>query len=217
MGGLNINRRRFMITGSVGFTVLAALIALLCATGTVFAALPFAGIGGFTVEADEITGTGFELIPAVTDVNQVGGSSEGSTKSLWPAAQNYLETTTIRGLCITKEVDISKLGLSGSKCLIQVKASGEVTGSGVLMYLTSLEAKEASFTSLEMDENMPVSNPHYYTDPANGERVRLTPESGAEIGQKAPEMKLVEPKITCHYMKNDQITIPGMSVELSIV
>lgn len=212
MGGLNINKRRFMITGSVGFGILAVLLALLIATGSVFAAIPMTGMGGFEVSATRISGTGFELIPAVTDINGEGTNPE----SLWPAAQNYLATTTIDGLKITKTLDIGKL-MPGKKCEIVVSAANGVTGEGVLMYLTNLTADSASFTSLEMDENMPVAHPHKYKLPGSTTELTLTPSTGAEIGQKAPNMELINPKITTHYMKNDKITIPGMKVSLNII
>lgn len=74
---LSIERKRFWMFSGIGYTALAVVISLLFFTGTVFAAFPLTGIGGFVIAADKITGTGFKLYP------QIGETSE---KSVWPQA-----------------------------------------------------------------------------------------------------------------------------------
>lgn len=212
MGGFNVNRKRFLVSGSFGFGMLVVLLAVLITTGSVSAAIPITGFGGFEVKAERIYGENFELVPTFSDTNGEGTDPE----TLYPAAQNYLERATIDGLQLKKVLDISKV-MPGKKVEIIITSGDGVTGEGVFMYVTSMLADSASFTTLEMDENMIAQQPAYIKDPVTGNKERVTPETGAEIGQKAATMELTNATITCTYMANDKITIPGMNLELNLI
>jgi len=206
VGGLNIQRKRFFMTGSIGVAVLAILLTLLVATGSVFAAFPVAGIGGFVIAADTITGQGFELIPSVTDTND---SSVGpATQGKWPCAQTCMSDVVIDGLVITKDIALGPLGPlmfnNKTHTLVKVTAGNGVHGTGLVMQMSGLTCNKADFpNAMEMDENMATSKPS-----------ALTPVAGVPIGMNAPKIVLTTAQVNTHNMKADTMSIPSMALSI---
>lgn len=196
-GGLNINRRRFALAGSAGFSALAVILVALFLTGTVFAAFPIAGVGGFVIKANSISGTNFELIPAVGDTEK---------QSAWPQAQVTMDSVSIVGLNLSKELDVSAL-FPGVVDMVKVviTATDTTTGNGLVLNTTGIEADSASFNTLLIDERFNASHPN-----------SITPATGAEIGLKASSLTLTNAQLNTHYMTTTSITIPGMSLGLEL-
>ncbi len=188
MGVLHIDRKRFLIMGGVGYAALIALLAALLFTGTVFAAFPLAGIGGFVVAADEIIGSGFKLSPAI---------GETSEKSLWPQAGVELDSVTIKGMNLSKELDVSgSLGNYGiHKVLVEIIATQDVQGQGVNMRITGMVADRAEFSSMEVNEK-------YSENPLN------------KLGLTADTMELTNPELNAHALSTQSIAIPGMKLKI---
>lgn len=205
MGGFSIQRKRFLMTGSIGVAVLAILLTLLVATGSVFAAFPISGIGGFVISASTITGQGFELIPSITDTNDssVGPAVQGK----WPCAQTCMDDVVIDGLKITKDISLGPLSqilFNGTKThsVVTVTAGNGVHGTGLVMQMTGLTCDNASFpNAMEMDENMATSKPS-----------ALTPLAGVPLGMNAQKIVLTNAQVNTHNMKASTMSIPTMAL-----
>lgn len=227
MGSLNVNRRLFKRSAGISFIVLVALVTLLVATGTVFAAAPIAGVGGFVINASTIHGTNFELIPALTSTN-TGSSASGMQneyQKVYPAAQVYLGTATINDLDLWKNISLAAIsGAFGipnvSYVKVEIKASGQVTGSELTMNATDIAAGNATFGNMVMAENLPTQHPNKLTlmqasttttdifgDPIN---------TGVQIGMSADTFDMTSGIINTHYMKASSMSIPGMTLQLHL-
>ncbi|PZN13406.1 MAG: hypothetical protein DIU69_00555 [Bacillota bacterium] len=134
-----MNRRRFWMAAAAGYLALAVVLATLIATGTVFAAFPLSGIGGFVVAADRIEGTGFSLTPALDNTSEQG---------IWPQGAVQLAEVKIRGLNLSKELSIGTL-----RAIVEISAEGTVNGTGVTMNISGMKADRAEFSEMKIDEN----------------------------------------------------------------
>lgn len=232
MGSLNVNRKLFKRSSGISALVLIALITLLVATGTVFAAAPIAGVGGFVIEADDIYGTDFELIPALTSTNTGNGVAKSQTsipneyQKVYPAAQIWLGSADIDGLDLWKNISLEAIAASFgipdvSYVKVQIKASGTVTGQGLTMNSTDIAAGNAAFTDMIMMENLPTEHPNKLTfmqqDSAVTEDIFGDPiNTGVQIGMSASAMSMQDGIINTHYMKADSMSIPGMTLQLKL-
>ena len=196
-GGLNISRRRFALAGGAGFSALAVILVTLFLTGTVFAAFPIAGVGGFVIKAPSISGTAFQLIPAVGDTEK---------QAAWPQAQVTMDTVSIVGLDLTKELDVSAL-FPGAVDMVKVviTATGTTTGSSLVLNTTGITADSANFGTLLIDERFAAAHPN-----------AITPATGAEVGLGSSTIALTNAQLNTHYMTAASMTIPGMSVALDL-
>ncbi|MGE5416306.1 MAG: hypothetical protein ACM3UZ_06040 [Acidobacteriota bacterium] len=161
MGSLNINKRRFAAAGSLGFIALVTVLVTLMMTGSIYAAFPMAGVGGFVVEATKIQGSGFDLVPNIHDSNISNnyqeirpwmGMAEARIDDLFTGDNG------ITGLHLYKNIDVTHISpvLFGACKYMQVRvdASSKVTGRGVFMDAERIEAGQAIFNGMIMDENM---------------------------------------------------------------
>ncbi|WP_051330828.1 DUF6230 family protein [Aneurinibacillus terranovensis] len=185
---LNINKRRFLTAGGLGFGGLGVLLITLFSTGTAFAAFPLTGIGGFVVSATDITGTNFKQYPAV------GQSSE---KQMLPEAAIELDSSTIKGLNLSKDLDVSsQLGPLGiSKVRVVITADGDVTGGGMKMRVSGLTADMASFSNLDIEE-------HYDSDPLK------------KLDLQAPSLHLTNAQLNTHSLLANTMNIPNMKFKI---
>lgn len=209
MGGLNVNRKRFMITGAAGFAALLAVLTLLVATGTIFAATPIAGMGGFMVKADEIQGTNYEMLPSLTDSN-----NEGNNVGTIPAAQNYMQSVKIKGMVLEKVIDANAI-MTGKKVKIVITSdpSQWVVGTGLVQQASYIVAESAEFPSGQLiDENLGGQESLWSSS-------LLTQQKGgiADIGLQAPAIALKNAQIVTHRLKVDSMTIPNMKVSLELL
>lgn len=177
MGSLNVNRKLFKRTSGISFIALLGLLVLLVATGTVFAAAPIAGVGGFMIEADSINGSDFELIPALTSTNTATGNgniiAQGGLKNqyqrVYPAAQVWLGDVSIEGLNLWKNIDLTAIAAAFgipdvSYVKVAIGATGTVTGSNLTMNATDIVAGDAAFTNMLMMENLDAQHPNHLTN-----------------------------------------------------
>lgn len=231
MGSLNVNRRLFKRSAGISMIALIALLTLLVATGTVFAASPIAGVGGFTIAADTISGSDFELIPALTSTNTGGGSGAypGNLKNeyqkVYPAAQVWLGGADITGLNLSKNISLaaiaSTFGIpSVDYVKVEIKASGTVHGDNLLMNTTDIAADDALFGTMVMMENLDTQHPNKLTAMQTG--TVTTDEfgdpinTGVQIGMSAATMAMTNGVINTHSMKADSMDIPGMTLQLKL-
>lgn len=250
MGGLNINKRRFAAAGSLGFIALVTVLVTLMMTGSVYAAFPVAGVGGFVVEATNIVGDGFDLIPNIHDTNISNNYQEirpwmGQAEA---RIDDLMGTNGIDGLHLYKNIDVTHISpvLFGACKYMQVcvDASGTVHGRNVLMDAQRIEADEAVFDNMIMDENLSyrdlahtkaikkaeihLSSENMYTAANNISAAYgvptgsflganggiATPNMGAEIGIAATHFTLTNAKLNAHFLKADQMIIPGLTLSI---
>lgn len=188
MGSLfTVNTKRFAIAGGAGFAALIALLAMLLLSGTAFAAFPLSGVGGFTISADKITGTGFKLYPAIGETEQRGAWGQGAID---------LATADITNLVLTKNINTeSALGAYGIKSIDVVVTGGNVSGQNLKLRVTGIQAASTSFTGLEVQE-------HKTDNPLN------------VIDLSAPSLTLEKPSLNTHYLSAGSITIPNMKLKV---
>lgn len=237
MGSLNLNRKLFKRSAGISFIALVALLALLVATGTVFAAAPIAGVGGFVIEADAIDGNDFELIPALTSTNTAHSDPAGANplanqyQKVYPAAQVWLGDVSIDGLNLWKNISLVAIahtfGIQNvSYVKVAIGATGTVTGSELIMNATDIVADEADFTNMIMMENLPTDHPNPLTNaqktngvtqgPYEGIGVDNPINTGVQIGMSADTMYMENGIINTHYMKAGEMKIPGMTLQLQL-
>ncbi|MGE5405203.1 MAG: hypothetical protein ACM3PP_09710 [Candidatus Saccharibacteria bacterium] len=252
MGGLNINKRRFMAAGSLGFIALVTVLVTLMMTGSVYAAFPLAGVGGFVVEATKIAGNGFDLVPNLHDTN-ISNNYQEVRPWLGQAEARIDDLNTgtngIDGLHLYKNIDVTHISpvLFGACKYMQVcvDASQQVKGTNVVMDAQRMEIGKAVFNNMIMDENLS------YRDLAHTKRIKnaeihlssenmyasanaisrskglpnagpylsanggnATPTMGAEIGIAADSFVLDNAKINAHFLKADQMIIPGLTLSI---
>lgn len=231
MGSLNLNRKLFKRSAGLSFIALVALMTLLIATGTVFAAAPIAGVGGFVIEAQSINGSDFELIPALTSTNTGYAEAKSATsipneyQTVYPAAQVWLGEVTIDGLELWKNISlraITHLFDIPNVDYVQViiKAADGVAGENLTMYATDIAADEAVFSNMVMMENLPTEHPNkltYMQTSGTTEDIFHDPiNTGVQIGMSADTMEMNSGIINTHYMAAEHMSIPGMTLQLHL-
>jgi hypothetical protein len=231
LGSLNVNRKLFKRSAGISFIALAALITLLVATGTVFAAAPIAGVGGFVIEADLIDGSDFELIPALTSTNTGNGVLESQTsmpneyQTVYPAAQVWLGDVTINGLNLWKNISLEAIASAFdipnvSYVQVIIEAADGVAGANLTMNATDIAAEEAIFGNMVMMENLPTEHPnkltYMQTSSTTTDIFGDEINTGVQIGMSADTMQMVDGIINTHYMAAEHMSIPGMTLQLHL-
>ncbi|KYD19667.1 DUF6230 family protein [Saccharococcus caldoxylosilyticus] len=184
---LNVNKKRLAIIGGAGMLGLIALLLVLFMSGTVFAAFPLSGVGGFIISADKITGTNFKLYPSL---------GETENKPVWAQAAIDLESATINGLMLSKNINTeSALGSYNVKSVDVIVTGGDVVGKNLKLRVSGIESDNTLFKNLQVKE--------YYTDnPLN------------VIDLQAPNLTLDHPKLNTHFLSAGDISIPGMKLKI---
>ncbi|MGE5415686.1 MAG: DUF6230 family protein [Acidobacteriota bacterium] len=216
------------MAGSLGFVAMTLVLTTLIMTGSIYAALPLTGVGGFVIEATSIKGSGFELIPTVHDTNL--GNAYQEVRPFYPQTETHLQTVdSITGLKVWKNIDLTHISsvLFGpiKYMKIVIEANGDTKGTNILLDTTQIQASSASFTNLTMDENYSPNKPAIYhpsndawVDPAsqqiNANGSQITPATGAEIGMAADYVELTNAQINAHLMSADQLTLPNMALSI---
>lgn len=184
--------RALLVKGTTTSLVVVGLItALLFHTGTAYA-VPLAGVGGFTITADEIRADSAEIYV---------GAGNTSTESGVPMSVVELSSTEIEGLKIQKTLDVDdEPGLSGNVKIV-ISGTGTVTTGQQILKATEVEAGEAVLYGQTLDES-PAS------DPSDRFTISATGADGK------PGLVLKDPTITAHYLTTNRITIPGQRISL---
>ncbi|PCR91329.1 DUF6230 family protein [Natrinema ejinorense] len=194
------------LVAGTGISMLAvAIVGLIILSSATAYAAPLAGAGGFTVEADEIRSDEFLLYPGV-------GESDNAEAT--PALIVEQRDVEIDGLRLTREQSVDELpGLSGTM-EISFTADETVEADQQYIKMTGLDAEEASF-------NGQVIKTQYHDDPnrqfqqAAGENAN--PEDGfiTDIEGESPGTVQKDVEIDMLYLASNEITLPGLSVDLN--
>jgi hypothetical protein len=215
---------------SLGVVAIVGL--LFVSTGTAFA-MPVAGIGGFTISADTIEGEGMVLYPGSSDAENstdVSSNSNAGVNNQYPVGVVELDSTEIDGMALKKVFDLENetSGVMPGKARIVISASDNVTSETLMMKTPQLAADEAKFSGMEIDENTVDSARdisswlELRTDQDPVKPIEGVPSDSLAGernknytgGDGGPGMVMKDPYIRATYLATDQITIPGMALEV---
>lgn len=187
----------------VSFGVVALVAILVLQTGTAYA-VPLAGVGGFTIKADEIRGQDAHIYVGVDDTSQ---------KQAVPMGVTELESSEIDGLRLIKEVSVDSMpGLSGNAKMV-ISGTDTVTTGNQILKATKIQADEAVLREQVIDES-PASDPNdRFTIDAKGNATEGETVDPTASGDK-PGLVLKDATINAHYLATNKITIPGQKIEI---
>lgn len=178
---------------SIGVVALIGLLVM--ASGTAYA-VPLAGIGGFTIEADRVTSEEVVIYPGVDDTSE---------RSAYPMAVVEQRGVEIEGLRQTKELDASAMpGLDGTARIV-ITSDETVTADEQVLKFSKLEAESATFEGQVIDEHN-SDDPTQEFDISSGEYDGRT----VDVSKDGPAQELEDVEIQAHYLASNQISLPGM-------
>ncbi|MFB6164650.1 MAG: DUF6230 family protein [Haloarculaceae archaeon] len=197
--------------------VVAVVGMLFLSTGTAFA-MPVSGIGGFTIQADEIQGNNMIMYPGVGDAENMDH---------YPQAVVELTKTKITNMRLMKTFHLGDYGIPGlsGNARIVITAGNEsnkVVSDSILMKTPALSANEATFNGMVIDEDN-------VTKSESGLRKLITLRAPASpsseelqggtrsinlTGGSNPGMVMENANIRATYLATNQITLPNMGLEV---
>lgn len=188
---LNMNKKRFFVLSLCSSSGFVILLSILLLTGTGYAAFPLAGVGGFVIEANKITGTNFTLTPKT-------GSTERHEN--WGQAHIELGSTSIDGLSLTKTISLdgafAEYGISNIH--LAITSDSTVRGENVKLGVTGIVASHSNFQNLNVDENKRASNP-------------------LDVFQlRASSLTLDQAQLNTHFLSASRMNIPQLQVDIEI-
>lgn len=193
--------KRILAAGLAASIGALALIGVLLAASGVAYAVPLAGVGGFTVEAEEIRADNMFIYPGVSDTSE---------REAQPVAVTEMQSTEIDGLKLTKEIDVSSMpGLDGQMRIVISQSGNETVTTGQqMMKYSKLSAEESEFSGQVIDEN-PSSDPSRKFDitAPNNETVE---GRTVDISGENPGLVLRDAEIQAHYLAVSSISIPDL-------
>lgn len=193
--------KRILAAGLAASIGALALIGVLLAASGVAYAVPLSGVGGFTVEAEEIRADDMFIYPGVSDTSE---------REAQPVAVTEMQSTEIDGLKLSKTLDVSSMpGLDGQMRIVISQSGNETvtTGQQMLKY-SKLSAEESQFSGQVIDEN-PSSDPSRKFDitaPTNETVQGRT----VDISGDNPGLVLRDAEIQAHYLAVSSISIPDL-------
>lgn len=195
--------KRILAAGFGASLGVVALVALLVVSSGTAYAVPMAGVGGFTVEADEIRGEGMFIYP---------DSEETSEQDAAPVATTELQNSEIEGLTLTKKMNADPMpGLSGT-IVVQISSTETVeTGEQMLKY-SQLRADESEFSGQ-------VINEYNEDDPSDQFGIGAPSDEIQEgktidIEGEEPGLVLRNAEIQSHYLAVESISIPDLEFDV---
>lgn len=192
---------------AVSFGVVALVAMLIVSSGMAFAA-PLSGVGGFTIQADELRGDDLYLYPGVSDTSEREGI---------PTATAEFSAVEIDGLELTKEFE--NVPAIGGNARIVITSTDTVTADSLLVKQSKLQASSSTFNGLLIDEeNAEYSESFKQVAPSTAEQ--RTEGSDGTIEPKTldlsnasnPGIVLQNATINAHYQAVNEISIPGITL-----
>ncbi|MFD1587793.1 PKD domain-containing protein [Halorientalis brevis] len=159
---------------------------IVLSTGVAYA-LPLAGIGGFTITAEQVTADNLLLYP---------GNGDTSELDSYPQTITELQETTLEDLTLTKTIDLgSTPGLSG-KMQISFVSTGNTSGSSVVLKSSVLRSEEATFNDFSIKE---MESPDAFGQFEIASNGSVTLEG---VGSQPVQIR-------AHYLATNSISVPG--------
>lgn len=179
-----IDKRRFAVVFAVGNLLLLGVGASI-AMGGVAVAVPTAGVGGFTVEFDELQGQGFQQYASVEN---------NSECAAYPAFVAQIDSGTIKGLHLYKDIQVP---MSDDTMRMSIKSDQTAEFSGLTQKATYLNA------DLTFDEGQTIKAGAPSADVED------------QIGLSAPSVTIEDATIKSQAQFVNSITLPGTTVEMT--
>ena len=193
---------------AASFGVVFLVAMLIVSSGMAFAA-PLAGIGGFTIKADELRGDDLYLYPGVTDTSERSGI---------PVATAEFSSVEIDGLELTKEIKgIPGIGGNGR---VVITSTDTVEADSLLVKQSKLQAESSTFNGLLIDEENSDAPDEQFKQVAPSTAKQRTegvdggqpPKSINLSDQSNPGIVLKNAEIQAHYQAVNEISIPGLTL-----
>jgi hypothetical protein len=188
---------------SASFGTLLLVGALVMATGTAYA-MPLAGIGGFTIQAEEIRADSAVIYP---------GSGDTSEQGAYPMAVIEQKGVEIDGLKLIKELDVSAIpGLSGNARIV-MSSSETVEADQQLIKVSNIQAEQATFNAQVIDEHDSNDATRKF-DIKSGSATEDIEGRTVSIDSDGPAQVLKNAKIRTHYLATNSISLPGLELDI---
>ena len=201
--------KKVLAKGTAASFGVVALVAMLIVSSGMAFAVPLAGVGGFTINADELRGDDLYLYPGVTD----SSSREGL-----PVATAEFSAVEIDGLELTKEV--TGLPGIGGNARVVITSTDTVTADSLLVKQSKLQADQSTFNGLLIDEENSDDASEQFKQVAPSTAEQRT--EGVDGGQAPktinlqdasnPGIVLKNASIQAHYQAVNEISIPGLTL-----
>ena len=193
---------------AVSFGVVALVAMLIVSSGMAFAA-PLSGIGGFTINADELRGDDLYLYPGVSDTSEREGI---------PVATAEFSAVEIDGLELTKSFE--DIPAIGGNARVVITNTDTVTADSLLVKQSKLTADSSTFNGLLIDEENAERPSDQFKQVAPSTAEQRT--EGVDAGQPPksidlsnasnPGIVLQNASIQAHYQAVNEISIPGITL-----
>ena len=178
-----IDKRRFAVVFAVGNILLLGVGASIV-MGGVAVAVPTAGIGGFTVEFDQLQGEGFQQYATVQN---------NSDCSAYPAFVAKIDSGTISGLHLYKDI---QMPMTDDTMRMSIKSDQTAKFSGLTQKATYLNA------DLTFSEGQTIQAGAPSSDVEN------------QIGLSSPSITIEDATIKSQAQFVNSITLPGTTVSM---
>jgi hypothetical protein len=201
------NKRTFGKSLGASFAVLVVIALLVMSSGVAYA-VPLAGIGGFTIQADKLTAESAVIYPGVDDT---------SNQEAYPMAVVEQKDVSIEGLRLMKSLDVSSIpGLSGNARIVMT-ANGTVTADQQMVKVSNLNAETATFNQQVIDESNsddPSRAFGIWMGDASESQNKLQNGRIVDLSSDGPAQKLVNANIQAHYLASSSISLPGLNLKV---
>ncbi|WP_248903843.1 DUF6230 family protein [Halocatena marina] len=201
------NKRTFGKGMGASFAVLAAIGLLVLSTGTAYA-VPLAGIGGFTIQADQLTAESALIYP---------GADDTSSEDAYPMAVVEQKGVTIKGMKLMKEINVASMpGLNGNARIVMT-SNGDVTADQQMVKISDLKADKATFNQQVIDESNsdnPSESFGIWSGDASESQKKLEDGRLVDTSNDGPAQNLENANITAHYLASSSISIPGLHLQV---
>lgn len=193
------DKSRLLKGTGASIAVVAMIGLIVVSTGTAFAT-SVAGVGGFTIEADEIRIEGLTIYPGTTDTSGQSGDI--------PAATQEMQSVEIDGLYLNKTQSLPM----GGQMKMTITATGTVESGQQVLKASYVEADKATLKGQVIDEQS--GEPQFSiqscsNDSFSGHTIDINPDcSGADV-------VLEDPHIRGHYLATNRIVLPGQKILIS--
>ena len=199
--------RRILAAGLAASFGIVALVGVAVASSGVAYAVPLAGVGGFTIEAEELRGEGMYIYPGV---------EETSERDAYPVVVTELQEAEATGLRITKEMDASPMpGLDGTMRVVFYSGSNQtVQIDQQMMKYSRLRAGTSEFSGEVYDEYNETDPRRQFdvTAPGDPQEARTVDPSNDE-----PGVVLKDVEVQAHYTAASKVEFSKLNVDVEYV
>lgn len=178
----HVVKKKFYIAMLTGLFAFFSLIATFGFTGTAFA-LPLGGMGDFFVKFDKLEGKAFQLLPH---------KGETGTSDAAPMVRNKMDSATIEGLHIYKDLKVPGLGW------VRFHVKADKTDIKGLI-------QDARF----IDANLSLTNMHI--------REKNTEEFSQNWTQTADTITITNAKIVTDYLFQAAVSLNGAKISAELI